>query len=98
MGSATKRLKDVPQIEARLWRTLQQHNFENGIAAANLTVDEILLRLDYPSYFDLLNQPLPDGNTNILDAIARDRLINAFRRWGLGHYEFGRDTFGAGFT
>ena len=75
VGSATKRLKDVPQIEARLWRTLQQHNFENGIAAANLTVDEILLRLDYPSYFDLLNQPLPDGNTNILDAIARDRLI-----------------------
>lgn len=75
VGSATKLLRDVPQIEARLWRTLQQHNFENGIAAANLTVEEVLLRLDYPSYFDLLNQPLPDGNANILDAIARDRLI-----------------------
>ena len=75
VGSATKPLKDVPQVEARLWRTLQQHDFENGIAAANLTLDEVLLRLDYPTYFDLLNQPLPDGNTNILDAIARDRLI-----------------------
>ena len=71
VGSATKPLKDVPQVEAR---TLQQHDFENGIAAANLTLDEVLLRLDYPTYFDLLNQPLPDGNTNILDA-ARDRLI-----------------------
>ncbi len=75
VGSATKPLQAVPQFEARLWRLLDRRSFEDGIVATNLTVDEILRALDYPSYFDLLKQPLPDGNTNILDAMRRDRLI-----------------------
>ena len=75
IGSAAKPLKDVPQVEARLWQFLNQNSFEDGIAEINLTADEILRRLDYPSYFDLLKQPLPDGNSNILDAMRRDRLI-----------------------
>ncbi len=63
IGSATKPLQAVPQVEARLWRVLDQNSFEDGIAEINLTADEILRRLDYPSYFDLLKQPLPDGNS-----------------------------------
>lgn len=75
VGSATKRLNTVSQIEGRLWHLLRQSNFEGGIAALNLTTEETLLRIDYPSYFDLLGQPLPDGNANILDGMRRDRLI-----------------------
>lgn len=75
VGSATKRLNTVSQIEGQLWHLLRQSNFEGGIAALNLTTKETLLRIDYPSYFDLLGQPLPDGNANILDAMRRDRLI-----------------------
>ena len=75
VGSATKPLREVPQVEARLWDVLRQNNFEDAIAALNLTSEETLLRIDYASYFDLLNQPLPDGNANILDAMQRDRLI-----------------------
>ena len=75
VGSATKSLREVPQVEARLWDVLRQNNFEDAIAALNLTSEETLLRIDYASYFDLLNQPLPDGNANILDAMQRDRLI-----------------------
>ena len=56
-------------------RLLDQISFEDGIAAINLLADEILKLLDYPSYFDLLNQPIPDGNSNILGAMQRDRLI-----------------------
>ncbi len=75
VGSATKPLQAAPQLEARLWRLLDQLSFEDGIVAMNLTADEILKVLDYPSYFDLLNQPLPDGNSNTLDIMRRDRLI-----------------------
>ena len=75
IGAATKKLSNEPQIERRLWRLLDQRSFEDGIAATNVAGPELLQQLDYPSYFDLLKQPLPDGNANILDSMQRDRLI-----------------------
>ena len=75
VGPVTKKLSHEPMIERRLWRLLDERSFEDGVAALNLTVDEVMRRIDYPSYFGLLNRPLPDGNSNILDAMRRDCLI-----------------------
>ena len=75
IGAATKKLSNEPQIERRLWRLLDQRSFEDGIAAINLSSDEILRLLDYPAYFQLLRMPLPDGYSNILEAMRRDGLI-----------------------
>jgi predicted HTH transcriptional regulator len=49
--------------------------FERLPAFEKLSVDEVLKRLDYPSYFDLIDRPLPDGLAAILDALSADRLI-----------------------
>lgn len=40
--------------------------FEDGVAAERVSGEDVLLRLDYPAYFDLLAAPLPDGRTAIL--------------------------------
>jgi hypothetical protein len=48
--------------------------FERLPAVEKLSADEVLKRLDYPGYFDLIDRPLPDGRA-ILDALAADRLI-----------------------
>ncbi len=75
IGSATKPLKDVPQVEARLWRVLDQNNFEDGIADANLSDQHVLTLLDCSAYFSLIGSPLPDGTRNILQAMSAERLI-----------------------
>lgn len=49
--------------------------FERLPAVEKLSAEEVLKRLDYPSYFDLIDRPLPDGRAAILDALAADRLI-----------------------
>ncbi|MFY9810134.1 ATP-binding protein [Aquabacterium sp.] len=75
IGSYKKRLKDFQEKERELWRVLDATPFERLPAAEKLLSDEVLKLLDYPSYFDLIDRPLPDGRSAILDALAADRLI-----------------------
>jgi len=75
IGSYKKRLKDFQEKERQLWRVLDATPFERLPAAEKLSADEVLKHLDYPSYFDLLDLPLPDGRAPILAALAADRLI-----------------------
>lgn len=77
IGSYKKNLKDFPEKERELWRTLDTTPFERLVAKEKCTSDEVLKLLDYPSYFDLINHPLPDGRTAILEALAADKLIEA---------------------
>lgn len=83
IGSYKKRLKDFQEKERALWRVLDATPFERLAAAEKLRSDEVLSLLDYPSYFDLIDRPLPDGRNAILDALAADRLIEAA---GGGHW------------
>ena len=77
VGSYKKKLKNYPEKERALWRVFDQVPFERGIAAEHVSSENVLKLLDYPAYFDLLELPLPDGRTAILDALARDELIHA---------------------
>jgi len=83
IGSYKKRLKDFQEKERELWRVLDATPFERLAAAEKLRSNEVLSLLDYPSYFDLIDRPLPDGRNAILDALAADRLIEAA---GGGHW------------
>ena len=75
VGSYKKKLKDFPEKERTLWRTLDQTPFESGIAAEHVSSDEVLRFLDYPAYFELLELPLPDGRVALLEALRKDSLI-----------------------
>ena len=68
VSSTTRKLKDYPEKERTLRRVFDRVNFEDGIAAEWLSGEDVLLKLDYPAYFTLLNAPLPDGRAAILDA------------------------------
>jgi len=54
VGSYKKKLKDFPEKERTLWRSLDQTPFESGIAEEHVESDEVLRLLDTPSYFELL--------------------------------------------
>lgn len=75
VGSYKKKLKDYPAKEKELWAALAKLAFEKGIAAANVTGDEVLALLDYPKFFELSAQNLPTNRAGILERLVVDRLI-----------------------
>ncbi len=75
VGSYTKKLKDYPEKERELWRVFDATPFEEYVATENLAAEEVLGMLDYPSYFDLLNQPLPESRDGIIKALESDMII-----------------------
>lgn len=83
VGSIKKRLKDFPEMERDIWRTLDSTPFELQVAAERLSGPEVLALLDYPTYFDKIRRPLPDGHTALLEAMAADHLIE---RMDSGHW------------
>lgn len=85
IGSYKKKLKDFPEKERELWRVFDHTPFEKEIAAEQVTADELLKRLDYPAYFDLLSLPLPEGREGLLAALAADEIIDHGKggRWNI---------------
>ena len=75
VGGVKKKLKEHPGKEKELWLVLARLNFEKGIAAQEVTGDEVLALLDYPKYFELSGQGLPAGRSGILERLGVDRLI-----------------------
>lgn len=85
VGSYKKKLKDFPEKERELWRVFDQTPFEREIAAEDIRVEDVLMLLDYPAYFDLLSLPLPEGRDGILSALAADAMIAVGRggKWNI---------------
>ena len=83
IGSATSRLSDHPERLRALWAKLQPYAWETGATSQFLTGDEVLARLDYPVYFELTGQPLPDNRNGIFDRLVADRLVreDVGRHW-----------------
>ncbi|MFD1328857.1 ATP-binding protein [Mycoplana ramosa] len=77
IGSATPRLSDYPDRMRALWAKLQPYVWETGIAAQYVTSDEVLARLDYTSFFELTQQPLPDNRNGIFDRLQAEKLVIA---------------------
>ena len=93
VGSTKRKLKDYPEKERTLWRIFDQIGFEDGIADERVGGEEVLLSLDYPTYFDLLEAPLPDGRRAILDALRHDRLIESCEAGGFNITNLGAILF-----
>lgn len=75
IGSYKKKLKDFPEKERELWKVFDESPFEDSAAVLGLDSLEVLEALDYPSYFRLLELPLPTDAASILDQLASDELV-----------------------
>ncbi|MCD6105172.1 MAG: putative DNA binding domain-containing protein [Thermosipho sp. (in: Bacteria)] len=74
-GEHKKKLKDLPEKERELWRVFDNIPFERKIAASDLDESEVLKFFEYTAYFELLDLPLPENRTGILEALKNDELI-----------------------
>lgn len=75
VGSYTKKLQDFPAVRAKLWDKIRNVNFERRIALSDLTIVDVLQKLDYSIYFDLLNITLPETSKNIGHYLMEDGII-----------------------
>jgi ATP-dependent DNA helicase RecG len=75
IGSYKKNLDDHPEREGKIWNIEKQLVFENEVAKENVSEDEILKLIDYPSFFEMFKLPLPDNRTGILDRMVVERVI-----------------------
>ena len=76
IGSYKKRLKDHPEKERALWALFSETSFEFNVAVARVSSDEVLRLIDYSSYFRLMNIPLPDNRSAILERLESERIIH----------------------
>jgi len=74
-GSYKKHLRDIPSLEVKLWNKLSQTKYETLSAIENLTETEVLEKLHYTTYFDLVNIPLPSTSEQILHYLVEDFLV-----------------------
>lgn len=75
IGSYKKKLKDYPEKERVLWSLLSKKSFEKGISLSNIEPEQVLSLIDYPNFFDLLNQHLPDNRQGILERLEKEKII-----------------------
>lgn len=75
VGSHNHKLSDYPEKERKLWSIIHTIPFEDGIALKGQTSDDILTKIDYPKFFDLMKIPLPDNRTGILKRFEEEKII-----------------------
>ena len=96
VGSYKKKLRDHPEKERSLWKILERHTWETEHAASYVGDTDVLALIDYPTFFDLLEKPLPDRRASILQALVDEGVIvtergETFSITNLGGILFGRD-------
>ena len=87
IGSATPKLSDYPDRFQKLISNIRPYLWEKGIAKSFLSEDEVLELLDYPAYFKLTGQRLPDNRTGIFDRMSAEQLIfkDVGGRWNISN-------------
>ena len=75
VGSYKKKLSDHPERERKIWQNTRSGYFENKVALGGLSDDEVLSVIDYPSFFKLMDIPLPANKNSILEKLAEEKII-----------------------
>ena len=95
VGSYKKKLSEYPEKERLIWTKRPSIQFEYELAKENLDIDEVLKLLDYPSYFDLMNTPLPSNKEGIIEKLISEKIIirdkNSYSITNLGAILFAKE-------
>lgn len=75
IGSYTKKLNEYPQIQAQLWDRLRNARFEEQSARHDLELPNALQLLDYSTYFDLLEIPVPTDIAGIEHYMVEEEIL-----------------------
>lgn len=74
VGSLTRKLKDYPEKEAKIWKGGEKP-LEKFVLKKGLTGQDVFSYLSAESYFDMMHLPLPQDTQGILDRFLSENLI-----------------------
>ena len=74
IGSTTRKLRDFPQKEAKIWKGVQKP-LDTIKIKEKLSADQIFALLSHETYFDMMNLPLPTEREGILDRFISEKII-----------------------
>lgn len=75
VGSYTKKLKDYPALQSRLWSRLHNTHFEDLPAREDLLLTDALRLIDAGAYFDLIGTPQPTSSDGIAHYLTEEGVI-----------------------
>ena len=75
VGSYKHSLDKFPEKAREIWGKNPRRIFEKDIAKNGISSDEVLELLDYPEFFSLSKQKLPDNRTGILEKLESEKVI-----------------------
>jgi ATP-dependent DNA helicase RecG len=74
IGSITRKLRDFPEKQAKIWRK-DIIDFEKEIAKDNLLASDVIKLLSSETYFDLLKIPYPSNQQGVIDKFIDEGLV-----------------------
>lgn len=75
VGSAKRPLNSMPEKERILWQKCSGVTFEKGIAASNVTANELFDLIDIDAYFELLKIPRDADRETIISRLESEQLL-----------------------
>ena len=75
IGSYCKKLRGFSEKERELWKLLDKTPFEVQLACEHINEEKVLDLLDYSSYFNLIQMPVPDGQLAILETLMKEEMV-----------------------
>lgn len=74
VGGITRKLKDYPAKEAKIWKGSQKP-LEKIVLKKGLSAQEVASYLSIETYFDMMHLPFPQDTNGILDRFLSEHLI-----------------------
>ena len=74
VGSKTRKLRDFPQKEAKIWKGGQKA-LEKIVVKEKLTATQVLSLLSAETYFDMMRLPLPSDTLGIIDRMLAEKIV-----------------------
>ncbi len=75
-GSYTKRLAELPALQAQLWDAIRNENFECAPALIEQSEEQVQSKLDISVYFAKLAQKIPQSITEQFEYLKGERILS----------------------
>ncbi|MGR3466659.1 MAG: ATP-binding protein [Shimia sp.] len=88
-GDVLKKLRDLPERERALWLATGRRRYEHAVASQNESLDSVVASLEIPTFYSLLDQPVPANRAMVADKLIhygciKDNLDGTFDVTNLG--------------
>jgi len=75
VGGHKHKLSEHPEKERKIWKKAESVSFEKAFAASNLSLTDVLNKIDYHNFFKLQNIPVPENQNRIIEGLVQDGIV-----------------------